>query len=164
MQVGSDRSSGLLKPSSSEPEEDDNTPAPKRLKVSISSTSNYSQESKEAKETSTASERLKSLSDVPSDISFETEIPILEKSLTATVPSGGGLQTSSSGRQTPPKERESCSYEEKVDSLGVLFEMTVHNSNILHVCCQLSGDSGVPSKATSGKSTGKWKGVEELRG
>ena len=153
-----------LKSGTSEADEDE-TPAAKKPKLFTASKSvsvDLSSQGKEMDNPLKRSERLKSLSDIPSDMSFETEIPVLEKSSRATTSAKSGLQ-SSSEHQTPLKEQESSGDSVKVSSLGVLFESTVHNSNVMHVCCQLR-DNCVLSKATSGKDSGKWARIRREGG
>ena len=115
------------------------------------------------------SERLKSLSDIPTEMSFETEIPILEKPVTRSAATTS-LRSSSEQLQQPStaQEMEGCSGDggyvtEKVESLGVFFETAVHNSNLLHVCCQLNESNG---GAKTGKAAGEeWgEGERERRG
>ena len=103
------------------------------------------------------SERLKSLSEIPPGLSFfETEIPVLEKSM--------GAESKSSQREDK-KERVCLQVEEedargyssaveKTRSLGILFETSVHNSNVFHVCCQLS-DSGAADGRMASDKTGE---------
>ena len=137
----------------------------KRLKLSTPATPkkgcHQEQQTMENSSSKVSTERLKSLSDVPTEMSFETEMPILEKHATTSVTTTN-LQPSSEKQSSSAREMEGCyGAREKVESLGIFFETTVHNSNLLHVCCQLNESGG---GAKHGKATGKEiKGVEEGR-
>jgi hypothetical protein len=146
-------------------------PVAKRLKLSTPATAapkengEQNHQAEEENPSKVSSERLKSLSDVPTEMSFEAEIPILEKPITSStattnLQSSNELQQSSSAQ-----EMEDCSGDrgyatEKMESLGVFFETTVRNSNLLHVCCQLNEGSGA---AKAGKATGE-EGGGGMRG
>ena len=100
------------------------------------------------------SKRLKSLSDIPTEMSFDIEMTILEKPATTFATN---LQSHNEQQSLEDQEMESCSdsgvyASEKVESLGIFFETTVHNSNLLHVCCQLNESGG---GAKTGKATGE---------
>ena len=147
-------------------EEDDDSPVAKRQKLSTPAPPKQAGDQNEQVEGSSkrSSERLKSLSDVPSEISFEAEIPILEKS-TTTTSTAPHLRSSDEKPLSTAQETESSSggvyANEKVDSLGIFFETTVHNSNVLHVCCQFDDSGGGGGGAKAGKAAGEegW-GVE----
>ncbi len=158
----------LHPPTSAEADEDNvESPVAKRLKLSTPATAATNGEQNHQAEEKTSSkgssERLKSLSNVSTEMSFEAEIPILERPVTSStattnLQSSNDLQHSSSAQ-----EMEDCSGDrgyatEKVESLGVFFETTVHNSNLLHVCCQLNEGSG---GTKAGKATGEERGREE---
>ena len=144
-------------------EEDVEPPVAKKLKLSTPAArkeaGDQKQQTVEKKSSRGSSERLKSLSDVPTAMSFETEIPILEKP--ATTSTSTNLQSSHDQRLSPAREMEDFSgsvyASEKVDSLGIFFETTVHNSNLLHVCCQLNESGG------GGAKPGKAAGEERRR-
>ena len=143
-------------------EEDEDPPVAKRLKLTstLALPTECGDRNEQAMEESSSklSERLKSLSDVPSEMSFETEIPILEKSATTATTK---LQSSNEQPSSQTQEGESSSgvyADEKVDSMAIFFETTVHNSNVLHVCCQLNesvGGGGAKTTTISGKATGE---------
>ena len=152
-------------------EEDEDSPVPKRPKLTSPAACKEPSEQNEhtVKESSSKrlSERLKSLTDMPSEIPFEAEIPIVEKSTTSTSTTAQNLQSSDEKLLSAAQEMESSSSDvyadEKVDSLEIFFETTVHNSNVLHVCCQLNdGSGGVGAKA--GKAAGEERDRERERG
>ena len=142
------------------------TPSPKRSKLSAalapsSEESDNRRQSPVEKERGTRrSERLKTLTDVPPGMSFETEIPVLEKP-TVAESSGAGSQSSllsgvdAGGVSSPVVGElgEECfsTARVKAKSLGVLFETAVYNSNVLHVCCQLS-DAASDGRTTIDKT------------
>ena len=125
----------------------------------------YAEEKNSSKRST--SERLKSLSDIPTEMSFEAEIPILEKPVAGSTATTSLLSSSEQLQQSSTaQEMEGCSggsghVTEKVESLGVFFETAVHNSNLLHVCCQLNESNG---GTKAGKATGEERGRGMLGG
>ena len=157
--------SSQTKPGTNETLEDAEEAAPsaKRIKISTSPLPKESkgtadgkgEEDKMENHELMKSERLKSLTDLPSSMSFETEIQVLEK--TTTFDSGSGSKSNTVHQSTPVLEGEGSGHDDgaKVDSLGVLFETTVHNSNVLHMCCQLEKRGVANGKASNGKANGE---------
>ena len=144
-------------------------PKAKRLKLSTPALApkengEQKQHAEEKNSSKLSSERLKSLSDIPSEMLFETEIPILEKPVTSSTATTSLLSSNEQLQQpSTAQEMEGCSggsghVTEKVESLGVFFETAVHNSNLLHVCCQLNESNG---GAKAGKATGEEWGEGE---
>ena len=148
--------SHAIVPSASETDVEELASPAKRMKISTPSTPSRelrdpSGRDQTKRKESNKSERLQSLSDVPTGMSFEVEIPVVEKSSRSENRTGGELES------VPVQERSDGGFcvAEKVSSLGVLFETTVYNSNVLHVCCQLSESGAATSKGLMSKATGE---------
>ena len=152
--------SHAIVPSASETDVEELSSPAKRMKLSTPSTPSRelldpSVRDQTKRKESNKSERLQSLSDVPTGMSFEVEIPVVEKSSLSENRSSGELEAVSIQERSDGGSAAGYCVTEKISSLGVLFETTVYNSNVLHVCCQLSESGAATSKDSMRKTTGE---------